>query len=230
MGKQPYIPFYIGDYIRDTRILPLNVRGGWVEIIIQSWDSGGEISGTIEEFARMLSCSTDECNLVIQTLKQKKIFDYLEGSDGVIKITVRKIKKIIELSQKRKISGKSGGNPKLLKKKVNYKLIQKDNQNPEIENEYENEIIIEDEKLKLKFKEWRDFRKSKGKPISKQAAKKQVTFLKKYSIPVAIEIIEQSIMNDWQGLFELKQNGTHKQDTVPSRYNAGEQDYTKTKF
>ena len=131
MAKQPYIPFYIGDYIRDTRMLPLNVRGAWVELILQSWDKDGELTATMEEYAMLISCTKEEAVLVIQTLNQKNIFGYTLLEDGRITIVVRKIKKMIELSKTRKTTGSLGGNPKL-KKKL---LKEKDNLIPEYEYE-----------------------------------------------------------------------------------------------
>jgi hypothetical protein len=141
MAKNPYIQFYIGDYIKDTRILPLNVRGAWVDLILFMWDNQhkGEISGTMEEFSRLMCCSVDEAILVIQTLKQKNIFSWEELPNGVLKIISRKQKKMAKLSQKRSESGKNGGNPALLQAKDKNLLKQKVKLNTENENEYENE-------------------------------------------------------------------------------------------
>ena len=153
MAKQPYIPFYIGDYLKDTRILPLNVRGGWVDLILYMWDNPikGELIGTHDDFDRLMACTKEECNLVIQTLNQKNIFAYADLPDGRMKIESRKIKKMVSISKTRKIAGMQGGNPNLLNQKDN----QKDNQNPEDEDENENKInpldIKEFEELKKYF-------------------------------------------------------------------------------
>jgi uncharacterized protein YdaU (DUF1376 family) len=148
MAKRPYIQFYIGDYIKDTRILPLNVRGAWVDLILFMWDNQhkGEISGTIEEFSRLMCCSIEEANLVIQTLKQKNIFSYEELPGGILKIVSRKQKRMDQLSQIRSESGKNGGNPALKQPKQENLLNQKDKLNAEYE--YDNEIKdrIEDNK------------------------------------------------------------------------------------
>lgn len=145
MAKQPYIPFYLGDYLKDTRILPLNVRGGWVDLILYMWDNKvrGELVGTYDDFARLMTCSKDEAILVIQTLNQKKIFDYAELSNGMMKIESRKMKAMKELSEKRKKSGKEGGNPLLLKKSKNKGYPKRKNlvkQKPEYEYEDKNEV------------------------------------------------------------------------------------------
>ena len=55
--------------------------------------------------------------------------------------------------------------------------------------------------------EWKEYRRSKRKPISKHGATKQLKELSAFGESGAIEAIEQSIRNDYQGLFEPKSNG-----------------------
>jgi hypothetical protein len=136
MAKQPYIQFYLGDYIKDTRVLPLNVKGGWVDLILAMWDNEpkGELTGTIEDFARIMNCSVEEANLVIQTLKQKNIFGYRDAQDGQMQIISRKQKKMLKISESRKNTGKLGGNPILLNQNDNYIDKVEDKLIPEYEN------------------------------------------------------------------------------------------------
>jgi len=56
------------------------------------------------------------------------------------------------------------------------------------------------------WSEWIAFRKSKKKNVSELAAKKQFELLAKYPESVQKQIIDNSITNDYQGLFEPKQN------------------------
>lgn len=54
-------------------------------------------------------------------------------------------------------------------------------------------------------KEWAEYRKSTKKPIkSLERAFSQILKLSNNNIEVAKKIIEQSIDNEWQGLFEIK--------------------------
>jgi len=144
MAKNPYLKFYIGDYIKDTKRLPLNIRGGWVELILAMWDNDpkGEITGDMEEFSRVMSCSLEEAILVIQTLKQKKICDFSDLGDGRVRLVSRKQKSMIKLSQTRSEVGKNGGNPNLVKQKDNQKVKQKDKLN--CEYEYESTIVLKE--------------------------------------------------------------------------------------
>jgi len=63
--------------------------------------------------------------------------------------------------------------------------------------------------LNLKYKEYLDFRKQIKKPLSEISIKANIESLKKLAKgdnDTAIKILDQSIANGWQGLFELKQS------------------------
>ena len=55
--------------------------------------------------------------------------------------------------------------------------------------------------------EWAKFRASKKKPISNEAANKQVKLLAKYTHEQQRQMVDSSISNDYQGLFEPKPQG-----------------------
>lgn len=110
MAKQPYIPLYTGDYLKDTRRLPLEVRGAWVDIMIYMWESKekGTITGTMEEFALMLGCSFKKANQIIAVLHEKEICDYEIVKNGHIKLISRRIVRDEKLSKERSKAGKAG--------------------------------------------------------------------------------------------------------------------------
>ena len=55
--------------------------------------------------------------------------------------------------------------------------------------------------------EWIEARKANKKKVSEAAAKKQFKLLAKYTEEQQKQIIDNSIQNDYQGLFDLKENG-----------------------
>lgn len=69
-----------------------------------------------------------------------------------------------------------------------------------------------------KWNEWLNFRKSKNKKISEKAQEKQLEFLNLQTDP--IEVINQSIRNDWQGLFELKNKLSSRQETIKTNFSS----------
>lgn len=71
-----------------------------------------------------------------------------------------------------------------------------------------------------KWKEWVCFLHDKGDPLTPMSAKKQLDFLSTQEKPIAV--IENSIMNNYKGLFalkEIKQNGNGNKGSVNSRAN-----------
>lgn len=150
-SKQPYIPFYVGDYLKDTRILPLAVRGAWVDLIMYMWDAPvrGELIGTIEEYARMMGCEKSEADFALNLLKQKSTADFTLLNDGQIKIESRKMKRDLEISQKRSEAGKNGVDAKLAKQFAEAKHPANTQQN----TEYEYDIEFIENNLKSAFDE-----------------------------------------------------------------------------
>lgn len=72
------------------------------------------------------------------------------------------------------------------------------------------------------WSEWLDYRKTKREPVSVMAAQKQIKFLVEQHArgQPASAIIEQSIRNDWQGLFSLKEvkNGSNQANSNGSQH------------
>ena len=54
------------------------------------------------------------------------------------------------------------------------------------------------------WKEWKEYRKEMRKPLKPTTIKRQFARLKKYSSETAAAMLVQSIENQWQGIFELK--------------------------
>lgn len=54
--------------------------------------------------------------------------------------------------------------------------------------------------------EWCAFRSKRRKPVSEDAAVKQIKLLREHTKPVQQQIVDHSIQNDYQGLFEPKGN------------------------
>jgi uncharacterized protein YdaU (DUF1376 family) len=157
MGRQPYMPLYVGDYIKDTRILPLTVRGFWLDIILFMWDNPvrGEIIGTIEEVARMVGCSIDEARFALNLLQQKKTAEIVLLDSGEFHIVSRRMKRDSEISRIRSKVGKNGVDAKKAKQFAEAKPKQIPEYEYEVENDIElkikesfDEIYLNDQRLK----------------------------------------------------------------------------------
>lgn len=229
MGKQPYIPLYVGDYLKDTRALPLSVRGAWVDMILFMWDAPvrGELIGTIEEVARMIGCDRSEAEFALNLLKQKKTADIDLLPSGEFRICNRRMKRETEISEKRSFAGKKGVEVKFAQANAKPKRKAKTKQNTDIdiEDDIDNENTVKEsakiifpfdsEAFRTSWGTWLTYRKQIKKPyrseMSEQAALKN---LSKYSEEDAILMIENSIANGWQGLFDVKGNGRKTTEVV----------------
>jgi len=67
------------------------------------------------------------------------------------------------------------------------------------------ELLMSDE-FQTAWEEWLQHRKEIRKRLTPLAAKKQLALLGRYSPDIAIEMINRSIINSWQGIFELPNN------------------------
>lgn len=56
------------------------------------------------------------------------------------------------------------------------------------------------------WKDWAKFRRERKKPLTETTVKRQVSKLKKWPEDIAIAMVDQSINNSWQGIFELNPN------------------------
>lgn len=74
--------------------------------------------------------------------------------------------------------------------------------------------FIEDEKFRQLWKDWFNFRKNLKKPFKTEqgfrGAFKRLYNLSGGSVDLAARIIQQSVDNEWQGLFELKNDAQTK--------------------
>lgn len=117
--KQPYLPFYPGDWKRDSGVQALEFfdRHVWFEMLLLMHDSEQRgvliLNGkplTIPEIARLIGLDIPTFEISLSKIEAKGI--YSKRDDGAI--FNRKMVSVEELSTKRSIAGSMGGNPILL--------------------------------------------------------------------------------------------------------------------
>jgi hypothetical protein len=65
------------------------------------------------------------------------------------------------------------------------------------------------------WKEWEVYRKQIKKPLTKIGIKKQLKSLIEHGPDIAIKMLNQSMENGWQGIFELRENNNGHKSTLP---------------
>lgn len=146
MSKQPYIPLYTGDYLKDTRVLSLSAKGAWIDLIVFMWvsEERGVLTGTKNEFARMVGATPDEFASILLELCSKKICDKEDDGRGNLKIICRRLVREAEISVKKAVNGSKGGS----KTQANKQAKTKQNTDIDIDNGIGSIVKVGDTKEK----------------------------------------------------------------------------------
>lgn len=106
MAKLPYMPFYVADYLRDTRCLSLAARGVWMDLLCALWNAPtrGKKTLTMAGWAGEIGKGLDEVTPLIEELNALEIFTMKRDGNGLVTLMSRRMcrdEKVRELSRKR---------------------------------------------------------------------------------------------------------------------------------
>ena len=94
MTKLFYMPLNTGDWLKDPnlRMCSLRAKGLWIQLISLMWESKerGKISGTYDQIAQSVGCSTKEFKTALKEIIDTKTAD-IKMSDGVLTIISRRL-------------------------------------------------------------------------------------------------------------------------------------------
>ncbi len=96
MSKLPYIPLYIGDWLKDPKLSLCEpaTRGIWMDMIcaMHEMNRSGELRGTHEQLARITRSSTEQ---LIQAINELQITGAAEVTDRnkIVTVTNRRMKR-----------------------------------------------------------------------------------------------------------------------------------------
>jgi len=210
MAKDPAFLFYSSDFLSGISDLTMEERGQYITMLCLQHQKGALNEKTIR---------LNVGNVSVCVLEK-----FSKDPDGNFfnKRLVLEIEKRANFTESRRNNGSKGGRPKK-ETKPSAKPNGKPKKNHiEDENINENIDINNNNKspLEKKIEEFYQFRIKLKKPIleeSKEAFIKKLTRLSGNDDEIAIEILDDSIANGWQGIFELKekpqQNGKQQPES-----------------
>lgn len=108
----PYMPLYVGDYLKDTRHLTAEHHGAYLLLLMDLWNRGGAIPDEPKSMARIAGVSAKRWPAVWAVIGS--FFDCTDGQVSHGRIT-SELQKADQISQKRKTAGSKGGAAKALK-------------------------------------------------------------------------------------------------------------------
>lgn len=118
MAKLPYMQFFPGDYIKDTRLLSLQARGAWMDLLCLMWDSNprGVVSHNYQAYSRLFGCDEPTAKASIEELVMAKICDCQDINNTTVTLSCRRMVKDEKLrndgaERQRRLREKGGGDP-----------------------------------------------------------------------------------------------------------------------
>lgn len=110
--SEPYLPLYVGDYLRDTGYLTLEQHGAYVMLLMRLWSAGGTLPADEAKLARIAGVTVKKWRPIWADLA-----DFFEVEDGQLshKRITAELEKAGALRAKRAAAGAKGGAAKSLK-------------------------------------------------------------------------------------------------------------------
>lgn len=236
MAKLPALQFYPGDWRKDIGVqsLTFHDRGVWFEILMLMHESERRgvlvLNGhpmPIESLGRLLGLDNQTLNQTITNLLTYGVAS-AEANSGAL--MCRRMVRDEEIRKVRTEVGKLGGNPALLNQTLNQTITTTVKQKPTpsssssssitsstAEPKTTTRVVVPDEHEMpawLPQEPWDSFvrmrRKSK-EPFTQDAVKLAIAKLGKMAEAGqdVAEVLNQSTLNGWKGLFEIKGSATN---------------------
>jgi hypothetical protein len=229
--KHSYIKFYCRDWLGDAmlRMCTPDERGVWIDMLCVM--AGAEPYGHLAvngramsdvEVSRVIGLDETTYKGILYRLLEKGIPSQAENGMIYSRRMIREHNLFLSGS---KYGKKGGGNPALRKKhKKNPDTI---SHNPNTKATIKDTFIgllnegfaskdLDSDAFIAALESWNTHRIELKKPLKPQSFKSQIKFFSKIGHDRAIEAIEHSIKNGWQGLFEPSQPKTTTSNTMPN--------------
>lgn len=222
---KPYLPLYVQDFLTDERLLECSASANGIYIRIMCFLHKSETYGKIllKQNDKQTESKVENFAYKLSKFLPYQTKEILSGLNELLEAGCLKIEEnyIIQkrmvsdasLSETRAKVGKKGGKISQKNTHVKTKNFAKANceANADIENDIENDIdyCFKSESFLKKWGNWKIHREKEIKKPFKTAQSEQAALHHLFKISSgnesdAIEIIEISIANQYQGLFELK--------------------------
>jgi hypothetical protein len=211
MAKElPYFKFEPGEWDNgNIQICSRNAKGLFIDLCSMYWSRLGEVPHALA--LQKLCNGIDDA---LQELIKHQIIGIVDGQI-IIEFLDEQLEEFNHTSEERRKAAQkrwSDANALQLQSKSN--AIRED----EIREDKRKEDKIKRPAAEVPFvgevleswNEWVKYKSEQKKKLTPSSIKKQIQFLGGRADPEIIDIINESIRNGWQGLFELKQknNGT----------------------
>lgn len=213
MGKQPYIPIYIGDWEQDTNCLSPLAEFALLKLVFKLFKSEkrGIFIANYRTLSLLFKSNIDDTKQIFQELIDNNILNISSLKDDKFEIISRRMMREANISEIRSNVGKSGGrgNKKQTKSKRKAKVLQNTEYDYVYEYDNNSKLFTSIGEIEKIFNRWLIYKKEikefyKSESSVRTALAKLLKF-SKGDILLATEIVNRSIERGWKGFFEIKE-------------------------
>ncbi len=218
--KAPAFQFYPADWQRDLSEHTLEIEGAWIRICCALWwsETPGKSTKPLTNWARVLRVGERKCKTIIDYLLNQNIAE-VDIQNQSITITSRRMVKDEYIRNIRRNAGQLGGNPSLKKPEEKPVLDKQSlvNQKPtpsssSSSSTTKNKHIDVEIPSWINKPTWDAFIEMRKSISAKPTPKAMILLIAKLerlrnegNDPQ--KVLEQSIMNNYKGIFPLKEGG-----------------------
>jgi uncharacterized protein YdaU (DUF1376 family) len=110
--SEPYLPLYVGDYLKDTGSLTIEQHGAYFMLLMRMWSAGGSLPDDDGKLSRLVGVTVKKFKAIWPDLSE--LFQHADGRITHKRVTLE-LQKAEALREKRAAAGAKGGAAKTLK-------------------------------------------------------------------------------------------------------------------
>lgn len=114
MSSQPFMQFYVGDYLADTTDLTCEEHGAYLLLLMTMWRHGAKLPNDAQKLARVVRVTPRKWTAIWQELSR---FFEDDGEHITNRRLTREHQKAVDKSELRTDAGRKGGDAKSLKER-----------------------------------------------------------------------------------------------------------------
>ena len=221
MGKDPAFLFYANDWAGGTSYFSIEEKGAYLELLLLQFQAGRFTTAQAKQV--LITCYERVWPTIASKFETDGSFFW---NEAMLEIKEKRM----AYTESRKLN-RLGKNKKHINntRKTYVKHMGNGNENRNVKVNKEMEIPFKSEAFKKAWDEWLTYRGQRKLKTTDLTIQKQLKFLGTKTEAEAISIIDNSIQQGYQGLFEPKSYpyGTKSKQPSAGRYHVGQQNYTE---
>lgn len=224
--SNPGFYFYTGDWLKDTRVLPLALKGAWIDLLCVMNEHGGEICWTPDDLAQFWQVEGRIGADFVRDLSRLNTADVTFESQGLIRIVCRKMKnaalekenaRLRKQKERQRKHKKRHGHGDVTEMSSVSSSSSSLNLNLSYPKKDKKEsLTLPDWLPETAWKQFKDHRQKLRKPLTRRGEVLAINRLGELRAtgydPCAV--IDNSILNGWQGLFAPRESTVEESPAI----------------